>query len=197
MRALVSGYPEPVRRAWLMMVLQACLDDSGEMEETINPVFVLAGFIAESGEWERFSDEWKAALDQSPKIEYFKMVEASGLRGQFAGWCRNEVENKISCLLEIIKRNVSFRISVAVNKSTFSLYLRSLGFAKRSNNIDKPYCLAFQAILLEIPKFQLFHQFYFGSKPRPVDFVFDEQGEIGIEAQGTWLILKRLAERLD
>ena len=46
--ALVSGYPRGEREQRLFMVLQACIDDSGEMEETVNPAFVLAGFIADS-----------------------------------------------------------------------------------------------------------------------------------------------------
>lgn len=71
-----------------------------------------------------------------------------------------------------------------------------MAFPVRNNNVDKPYCLAFQRVLLEVPKMQLLHSTYFGSKPRPVDFIFDEQGEIGLEAQGTWLTIKRLAERL-
>jgi len=67
------------------MVLQAAIDDSGEMDEWKDPMFVLAGFIADSTDWAEFSDEWEKALLEFPTIEYFKMVEASGLRGQFAG----------------------------------------------------------------------------------------------------------------
>jgi len=72
-----------------MMVLQACLDDSGELDQTINPVFVLAGFIAESESWASFSHDWHAALYAPPSIKYFKMAEAASLRDQFAGWRYN------------------------------------------------------------------------------------------------------------
>lgn len=193
---LMSGFPSPERQARLMMVLQACLDDSGELDQTINPVFVLAGFIAESESWASFSHDWRTALDAPPSINYFKMAEAANLRDQFGGLCREQANAKIHHLVAVIKKYTGMRISISVDKLAFFKYIRSMEYPVRNNNVDKPYCLAFQWILLEVPKMQLLHSFYFGSKPRPVDFIFDEQGEIGLEAQGTWLFIKRLAERL-
>lgn len=98
---LVSGFPSPERNVRLMMVLQACLDDSGELDQTINPVFVLAGFIAESDSWASFSHDWRAALD-APSINYFKMVEAANLRDQFNGWSREQANAKIHHLVHVI-----------------------------------------------------------------------------------------------
>jgi hypothetical protein len=49
------------------MVLQACLDDSGELEESINPTFVLAGFIADSESWVKFINDWTDALRRASK----------------------------------------------------------------------------------------------------------------------------------
>jgi hypothetical protein len=174
----------------------ACLDDSGELDQTINPVFVLAGFIAESESWAAFSYDWRAALDASPSINYFKMVEAANLRDQFEGWSREQADAKIHRLTPIIKKYTGIRVSISIDKRAFFKHLRSIAFPVRNNNVDKPYCLAFQRVLLEVQRMQLLHSFYFGYKPRPVDFIFDEQGEIGLEAQGTWLTLKRVAERL-
>ncbi len=193
---LVSGFPAPDRHVRLMMVLHACLDDSGELDQTINPIFVLAGFIAESESWASFSHDWRAALDAPPSINYFKMVEAANLRDQFDGWSREQVDAKIHHLVPIIKQYTGVRVSISIDKLAFFKHIRSIEYPVRNNNVDKPYCLAFQRILLEIPGMQLLHSFYFCSKPRPVDFIFDEEGEIGLEAQGTWLYIKRLAERL-
>jgi hypothetical protein len=39
----------------------------------------LGGFVAPVGRWLAFSDEWKAALNQPPALEYFKMKEAARL----------------------------------------------------------------------------------------------------------------------
>jgi hypothetical protein len=124
------------------------------------------------------------------------MVEAFSRRGQFNGWTDEQVNNKINLLVPIIKRDVGLRISVSVDKLAFIAHLRSIATQLRNHNTDKAYCVAFQRMLLEVPKVQLLHAYYFGSQPRPIDFIFDEQGEIGLEAQSTWLNIKRLSERL-
>jgi hypothetical protein len=66
--ALVSGLPRGKWERRHIMVLQACLDDSGELEESINPTFVLAGFIADSENWVKFINEWTDALAAPPRI---------------------------------------------------------------------------------------------------------------------------------
>src|SRR6266851_757494 len=86
-RALVSGLPSDKCKRRLLMPFQAYIDDSGS--EPQSPVFVLGGFIAPHEKWASFSEEWQAALDQDPKLEYFKMTEAAHLGGQFSrrrGW---------------------------------------------------------------------------------------------------------------
>lgn len=81
MRALVSGYPEPVRRAWLMMVLQACLDDSGEMEETINPVFVLAGFLQNLGNGKGSLTNGRLLSIKVQKLNILRWLKRPGCAG--------------------------------------------------------------------------------------------------------------------
>ena len=193
---LVSGLPSGIRERLLFMVLQACIDDSGGMDEDVSPSFVLGGFIAEAETWANFSTAWDEALQSPPSIKYFKMVEATNHRGQFANWEEDKINDKIKTLVPIITQYAAIRVSVSVDKGSFARHLRSLSWPTRNHNTDKPYCLAFQRILLEVPKMQLLHSAYFGSRPRPVDYIFDDQGEIGLEAQSTWLMIKRLAERL-
>jgi hypothetical protein len=189
--ALMSGYPRGERERRLLMVLQACI----EMDETINPSFVVAGFIAESEAWAQFSSKWDAALALHPSVEYLKMVEAAHRTGQFTGWSADEVRDRLRKLVSIIREFAIMRVSVSVDKRAFFKNARSLAIPARNHNTDKPYCMAFQKLLLEVPQIQLLHAAIFGSRPRPVDFIFDEQGEIGLEAQATWLNIKRLAER--
>jgi hypothetical protein len=124
--ALVSGFPSGERERRILMVLQACIDDSGELEETINPAFVLAGFIAESEAWADFSTHWSETLHSHPSIEYFKMVEASNKRGQFRGWSDEQINVKIAALAKVIKQHAGLRVSVSVDKHAFVKHLRSL-----------------------------------------------------------------------
>jgi hypothetical protein len=164
------------------------------MDETINPSFVLAGFIADSEAWAQFSSQWEAALALHPSIEYLKTVEAAHRTGQFIGWSADEVRDRLRIFVSIIKDFAIMRVSVSVDKRSFFKHAQAVAMPARSHNTDKPYCMAFQKILLEVPQIQLLYAAIFGSRPRPVDFIFDEQGEIGLEAQATWLNIKRLAD---
>ena len=115
--ALVSGLPSAQRRVRRIMVLQAYIDDSGEQEEAVNPVFVLAGFIADSARWAAFLDEWNAALAASPSIAYFKMKEADRLDGEFdrhRRWTKSMRDEKMAVLLPIIQKHVQARVSVSI-----------------------------------------------------------------------------------
>jgi hypothetical protein len=80
-----------------MMVLQACVDDSGGLADDRDPFFVLAGFIADSSDWAAFSIEWNQALAEEPRLDYFKMVEANGLlissRLAVGGTVTNEIND--------------------------------------------------------------------------------------------------------
>jgi hypothetical protein len=60
------------------MALQGFFDDSGN--ESSSPIFVLAGFITTNQRWAAFSDEWQLALDEPPRLKYFKMAEAEHFR---------------------------------------------------------------------------------------------------------------------
>jgi hypothetical protein len=196
--ALVSGYPRGMREHRLSMVLQAVIDDSGGLAKTINPAFVLAGFIADSAAWAVFSDEWQAILDDCPTLAYFKMVEANGLQEQFApnlGWNESLRDSRLGRFVEAIKNNVFLRLSVSIDKDSFISIFQASDFSKRSHNTDKPYCLAFQLLLTMVSAAQIERPDLFGTTPRPVDFIFDEQGNIGTEAQSTWLEFKRSCER--
>src|ERR1700730_17739629 len=83
-----------------VMALQGFFDDSGN--EPTSPIFVLAGFITTNQQWAAFSDEWQLALDEPPRLKYFKMAEAEHFRGQFSktkGWIN---ENRDARLLTLI-----------------------------------------------------------------------------------------------
>jgi hypothetical protein len=80
--ALVSGFPRGKREERQLMVLQASIDDSGN--EPSSPIYYLAGFVTTHQQWANFSDEWQAALNESPKLAYFKMSEAEHFRGEFS-----------------------------------------------------------------------------------------------------------------
>ena len=113
-RALVSGYPSRLWRAKPLAMLQAYIDDS--QSNTGNRRLVLAAYVASAEDWQRFADEWDAVLQRDPAIEYFKMVEAQNLRGQFKGWSHKKRTAKLTALAEVIGslRPLSVDCSVSV-----------------------------------------------------------------------------------
>lgn len=72
LRALFSGVPRVRRDQRPIMLLQAFVDDSKTREE----VLVLAGYVAPFAEWEKFTEEWHALLNEPPVWPEFKMRRA-------------------------------------------------------------------------------------------------------------------------
>jgi len=91
--ALISGYPEEIRKPRKFLILQAAIDDSGKGGK---PVFVLAGFVLNVYKWIVFADQWKAILDIPPKIEYFKMNEALQYTGQFTNFSTTMRDERVN-----------------------------------------------------------------------------------------------------
>jgi serine/threonine protein kinase len=93
---------ESITRRKAIVPLQAAIDDSGRGQR---PTFVFAGFVLSDEQWLPFVDEWKAVLDEHPKIEYFKMKEAHSRTGQFARLSATERDRKVQRLLSVILHN--------------------------------------------------------------------------------------------
>jgi hypothetical protein len=100
-----------------MIMLQAYLDDSGSEPQA--PHFVLGGFLANVGQWKRFSDLWKQKLDAEQAIDYFKMHEAMAFRGQFEDMQRPLQDQKIFELAEIAHDHIEARIDCVMPRAEF------------------------------------------------------------------------------
>lgn len=88
------------------MPVQAYVDESGGKGQSRH--FVMAGLIAESESWAHFSDEWRACLDQSPRVRCFKMREAASCCGSFDRWSEQERDAKLLALAKIINRHAKY-----------------------------------------------------------------------------------------
>ncbi len=168
-----------------MAVLQGFIDDSGEQELPRDPVFVLAGFIASAERWAAFSQEWQAALDAKPAIDFFKMNQAATLTGQFKGWTDIQRDKKVELLTGVIVKYAEVKVQCAIDKKAFATHVRSLRVPNRLLTLDKPYAMAFQHIILATAGVFLAYGFN-----HTVDFIFDEQGKIGEDAVRMWDSLK-------
>jgi hypothetical protein len=180
------GLSAVARAERLIFVLTADLhwffDDSGSEPST--PVFVLAGFLSTAAEWARFSDEWRAALDVHPKLDYFKMAEAHSLRRQFSrdrGWDDLTRDTRVRKLVHIIRQRVKLRISASIRHAHFDKYLRSLPAVGRSLGTDNPYPVLFSHLMAEEMVFAFRNGF-----PQKHDIVLDEQTGMEEVIQELW-----------
>jgi len=151
-------------------MLQGYADDSGSDGQRA-PYF-FGGFLMESEQWAEFADAWQAQLHRSPAIGYFKMHEACARSGEFAQFAfkRSEIrDRKVRDLLEVIETFKPVGIYSTVNWEEFRVQQTPYveGAAK-----DPYHCLVpwlFDAVMAWQEQLEIF--------PKPVDFIFDEQGD--------------------
>lgn len=190
--ATVSGFPPGKRERRCLMILlpQAAVDDSGM--EPQSPVFVLGGFIAPAAAWATFSADWQAVLDQSPKLDYFKLTEAMSLsaKGQFSrhkGWNETKRDSRLIDLAHVIRKHAAIRIHASMSHADFIKYVQSMPTPQRKLGSDHPYLLLASQLLLAvgISGDQL-------GLSGPCDYFFDEQVGFSDDFSQWWPSFKAL-----
>lgn len=113
---------------------QAFLDDSGSGP----PVFVLSGYVSLNYWWEDFSEEWKALLDEAPRLKYFKMNEAAQLSGEFHGMGIEARNKRLEKFLKLIQIASHQSVSSVIPYSPY----RRIVKGKIKKHWDDPYFIA-------------------------------------------------------
>jgi hypothetical protein len=85
-----------------MLMLKAYIDDSNM---NTPPVSVLGGWVGPAKDWAHFSDCWAEALWMKPRLSYFKLSEAQGLKGEFHGWSEESRDERLRLLIRIIEKH--------------------------------------------------------------------------------------------
>jgi Protein of unknown function (DUF3800) len=175
-----------------MLEPQAIIDDSATQP---NPkYFVLAGFVSSAARWAEFSDEWQAALDLGPNLDYFKMNEANLLIGQFArerGWTEKLRDDRVITLTRIIKRHVMLRLHASIRFADFEKYIASIKVPERKSVSDHPYIYLFTKLIAAMAV----RSTLFGIN-EPCDFIFDDQEGVSDEIFRQWANFKETALRV-
>lgn len=145
----------------------------------------MAGLISHSELWAKFSDEWRACLDNYPRIGYFKMNEAAGLGGEFRRFTKLQRDNKLRELARIINRHVR-----AVTFSCIDLDAHADTWAKhlpKPNNEEYfwPYQNTIMATCFEL--------WDIGWKER-FEIIFDEQVIFGPRARVWYPLVQDIAK---
>jgi hypothetical protein len=163
--ALVCGYCSADRQRKVLVMFQAFFDESAS--EKGNKQFVLAGYVHRATTWALFSDDWKAALDAPPAIEYLHMVEAQNLRDQFKGWKAPERDAKVAALAGIIERHQPWSIECSVSQLEHGRIVKPVS----PYDLRLPFVDCFLAVILKLAQWHVSL-----GLDLPIDYIFDERG---------------------
>lgn len=152
------------------MTLTAFIDDSASEEN--DKLLVLAGYVHAAVSWEVFSNDWQKVLEAHPRIEYFKMREAESLKGEFSGWAPSTRDGKIDALAQVILRHKPWSVETYMSKAQYTAIVGPVV----PYDIRHAYLDLFYALIIKLA------QWHHSVGLRiPVNFVFDEQGQMGVD----------------
>lgn len=180
-RALVSGLMPDLRKGARLMIFQTFIDESGSKTTQAERLFLMGGLIADVPSWERLSVAWDAELKKPPKLDYFKLSHALGMRHQFApelGWTEKLRDERVLALAEIARAHVERGVAVWMRHDLY-------------NDIVVPFS---RHKHLENPYFPLFHHITEIVSRQAGDlkgmtemkYIFDENGDVGLQARDFW-----------
>jgi hypothetical protein len=86
-----------------MVTLRIYLDESEG-----DAAYVAGGWVCYPDRWDHISAAWQSVLDTPPKIPYFKLNDAMGLKGPFADWLPEARDDKISALARVLPHERGF-----------------------------------------------------------------------------------------
>ncbi len=143
-------------------MVKAFVDDSGSGGDST--WYVLAGYVGTVCDWIGFEPAWRVALENPPRIEYFKASEAESLKELFAGFTRDQANAKIDALIEVIARHAQRAIIVRTRQKDYNEIIKP----KIPEIWDDAYYFLFPSFISAV----LTMEKYFGSG-EPAEFVFD------------------------
>jgi len=170
-REAVCGLRKELYSTFCLTVLKAFIDDSGSGGDS--PWVVLAGYVGTVDDWDgpAFGKEWTDALNNVPRINYFKASEAESLRsdGQWAGISKIQRDAKIDSLIKVIQRRARHAIYVRLKQRHYDRIVKNSLIKKQFEN---PYYILFTYLVMAIMALQntiggdLMTEFIFDSHER-------------------------------
>ena len=186
-RELVVGLREDRFSEYFVTMVKAFVDDSGSGGDS--PWYVLAGYVGTVSDWIGFEGEWRAVLDASPHIEYFKSSEAESLKEQFLGVGPTARSQKIDALIEVIGRHTQRAIYVRTRQKDYNEIIK----ANVPEVWDDAYFFLMPAFISSV----LALEKYLGNQD-PAEFVLDNSQRLDRQAKklrGQLLNLPQFAGR--
>lgn len=147
----LAGLPEQQRRARLIVIVQAYIDDSGTKND--GPLMVLASMIGSAETWAHVSTAWERELNfrSGGRIAYFKEDEAVHLSGEFSHWRPEVRDAKVKRLARIVNRSDVFGawygLDLDAHRSAAQFAGKPMRDAKRHGG-NQPYLLLLPTVLM-------------------------------------------------
>ena len=91
------------RKGELVATFRIYLDESEG-----DAAYVASGWACRTERWNEISEAWDAVRRSPPEIEYFKLNEAMGLKGQFEGWLEADRDRKVKALAKTLPHEAGF-----------------------------------------------------------------------------------------
>lgn len=162
---ILCGYASARRATKGLCVLQAYVDDSDT--HTGEKRLVLAGYVHRIDVWKEFSDEWAKALAEPRRLSALHMTES------FHGWSRSEREAKLLRLAGVIRKFRPISIECSISSRDYKAVVEPYA----PYDLRHPYFPCFFGLVVSSARMveELGLQ-------GPLDFVFDERGNVGPNA---------------
>jgi hypothetical protein len=154
-----------------VVMKQAFFDESSDTE-----VFLIAGWISDEREWERFNDYWRCALQDAPAISYLKHHEAMSFEGEFTGWTEEDRDAKLMAIAGVLEQCESWGVAGGIKLSTWNkAFEKADASRKELRNVIKftePYEACFHGVVSAVLQEE-------ANSKDVVNFIFDEQSGMG------------------
>ncbi len=115
-----------------LLMLTACFDAAGKLEDDKTPVICVAGFSSIASVWAEFERQWLGVLGEDEfKLPYFHAGDFAHFKKRFAGFKGNiELQHRlISRLLDVIEGCGLRKFGAIIKKSDFPRAKEIAGFA--------------------------------------------------------------------
>src|ERR1700688_3981723 len=96
------------------MILQVFADDSEKGD-----FYTVAGYLASSHAWEKFSPKWHAVLKERPRLGFYRTCDALSLDGQFKHFSAPQRDERVAKLARAIPTDNIFGVAAHLSKRDF------------------------------------------------------------------------------
>jgi hypothetical protein len=163
---------------------KAFCDDSNGVQP--GKILLLSALIHTVSSWSNFTGDWEKVLHEKPSIRHFHMREARALEGEFARWKPIDRDLKIISLTEVVLRYEPHLVSCWLSTERYVATIRQVAPA----DLRHAFYLAFLALIHTVAEYQLHRGISI-----PVDFVFDNENDVGNEALLWYPAIKAMAPK--